>query len=115
MRKPRAIIYDDESMILEVLEQFFARRGYEVFLYGSPVVCPYENLFDSCSDLPRCADIIISDYNMPDMTGIELFQRQLSRGCKTDIKMKAIITGSCNEAILKHCKDLGCRYFQKPF
>ena len=40
MRKPRVIIFDDEPTLLELLELCFARWGYEVFSYRTPVVCP---------------------------------------------------------------------------
>ena len=115
MRKPRVIIYDDDAMVLDMLERFFSERGYEVDSYSSVVVCKYENITGSCENLSPCADIIISDFVMPKMTGIELFQRQLERGCKVDMKMKAIMSGYSDEKLVKQCEKLGCRFFAKPF
>jgi CheY-like chemotaxis protein len=83
MRKPRAIIYDDDAVVLDMLTQYFVKRSYQVYSYNEPVVCPlYESLADSCENLAPCADVMISDFQMPKMKGTELFQRQAKRGCK---------------------------------
>jgi FixJ family two-component response regulator len=116
MRKPRAIIYDDDARILKMLEFFLSDRGYEVYAYDKPVVCPVnEGFADSCENLAPCADVMISDFDMPKMTGIELFQRQTERGCRLDIKMKALMSGYADEDLASQSKDLGCSFFQKPF
>jgi CheY-like chemotaxis protein len=52
---------------------------------------------------------------MPEMTGLELLQRQSERGCKIDIKMKAIVSGYADEELVAKCRDLGCSFFEKPF
>lgn len=98
-----------------MLEFFFTKKGYEVLRYSSPEVCPFNNLADSCKDLNLCADLIISDYKMSEMTGTEMLQRQEERGCKVNNKMKAIMSGYNDEEILTVCKDRGYRYFHKPF
>jgi len=116
MRKPRVIIYDDDTIILDMLGHFFVKRGYEVCSYNSPTVCPpLEGLADSCENLSPCADVIISDYKMPEMTGIERLQRQSKRGCTVDSKRKAIMSGHADEGLMAQCRDLGCRFFEKPF
>ena len=115
MRRPRVIIYDDDPLILNMLELFFGMRGYEVRVFSSPVVCPYESLSDRCDKFNRCADLIISDFTMPVMTGVELFRLQAGRGCRLDISMKAIMSGYADEKIALQCKDLGCKLLSKPF
>ncbi|MFZ2196302.1 MAG: response regulator [Thermodesulfovibrionales bacterium] len=111
MRKPRVIIFNDDTMLLELLEFYFDRWGYEVFSYQTPIVCSA----GSCKSLASCADLVISDFKMPQMTGIELFQLQAQRGCRIDRKMKAIMSDYADGALLKQCKDLGYRFFGKPF
>ncbi len=116
MRKPRAIIYDDDEIILDLLTHFLLKRGYQVYAYKEPKVCPiYENKFENCSHLSPCADLMISDYQMPKMTGIELYQRQAMRGCSVDIKMKAVLSGSTDPSLVEQCTRLGCSFFKKPF
>ena len=115
MRKPRVIIFDDDAMLLELLEFYFDRWDYEVFSYQTPIVCPFNGSAESCESLAPCTDLVISDFKMPQMTGIELFQLQSQRGCRVGNKMKAVMSGHADEALLKECKDLGYRFFQKPF
>lgn len=116
MRKPRVIIYEDDVVTLNMLKRFFTKRGYEVYSYNEPQVCPlYEGLSNSCEKKDLCADLIISEFKLPIMTGIELFQRQSKRGCKMDSKMKAISSFYSDDELLKMCNDLGCRFFEKPY
>ena len=41
MRKRRAIVFDDESVVLDVLNKYLSGRGYEVFCFAEPMVCPF--------------------------------------------------------------------------
>lgn len=115
MRKPRVIIFDDDAMLLEILEFYFDKWGFEVFLHQGPEVCMSDGTGGSCKSLSSCADLMLSDFRMPRITGLELFQLQEQRGCKIDRKMKAIMSGNTDEALLRQCKDAGYRFFQKPF
>lgn len=116
MRKPRVLLYDDDQIVLDMLKLFFTRRGYEVFDYIEPVVCPLKkNPATRCDNFQPCVDVIISDYQMPVMTGIELLQNQSKKGCKVDSKMKVIMSGHSDEQIITQCNELGYSFFQKPF
>ena len=116
MRKPRIIILDDEPLILDMLGRFFGQRGYEVFLSAEPVICPlYEKSAESCEQLLSCADVVITDLKMPKMSGIELLERQTQRGCKLDIRNKAVMSAHLDEDAMKRIRNLGCTYFEKPF
>jgi CheY-like chemotaxis protein len=115
MRKPRVIIFDDNAIYLELLELYFTGLGYDVFSYSTPMVCPRNETFaDSCIYPYACADVLISDFKMPTMNGVELLQLQSKKGCKIDIKMKAIMSDFTNEEVIAECDELGCRYFEKP-
>ena len=110
------MLYDDDQIVLDMLKLFFTRRGYEVFDYIEPVVCPLnKKSAESCDNCHPCADMIISDYQMPKMTGIELLQNQSKRGCKVATKMKVIMSGYSDENIIAQCNELGYSFFQKPF
>lgn len=116
MRKRRAIIYDDNEVILEMLKSFLANRGYEVLCFDGPSECPiYEEDARSCPKTHKCADLIITDLKMPRMTGIELLRQQAERGCKLDRKNKAIISGYAEEEDFEAIRELGCAFFKKPF
>ncbi len=115
MRKKRAVIYDDVYVVLGVLKEYFLLRDYEVFTFQSPVICPLGEIEkNSCLKPYPCADIIISDFNMPKMDGITLFQQQLQMDCKVDVRNKAIMSGYLEEQHNKMLGELGIHFFQKP-
>ena len=103
--------------MLELLEKVLTRRDYEVITLTEPYLCPiYENNGSHClKDHPPCADVIIADHRMPQMTGIELLRTQAENGCRLACENKAIITGHLDEHELQCVKDLGCFYLAKPF
>jgi FixJ family two-component response regulator len=115
LRKPRVIIFDDDAILLGRLKFYFDKWGYEVFLHQSPLVCLFNGSTGSCKSLASCSDLMISDFRLPQITGLELFQLQEQGGCRVDRKMKAIMSDSADEALLRKCKDSGYRFFQKPF
>jgi DNA-binding response OmpR family regulator len=115
IRKKRAVIYDDDDTILKVLKEFLSMRDYEVFTFQSPVICPLGEIEkNSCLKPYPCADIIISDFDMPKMDGITLFQQQLQMDCKVDVRNKAIMSGYLEEEHIKMLGELGVLFFQKP-
>ena len=117
MRKPRVIILDDEVFILNMLRDFFLMRGYEVLSYNDPTsICPiYGNGGDICSSHHRCSDVMITDFDMPGANGVELLEYQSRKGCKLNIRNKAIISGYIDEKNRMKVRQLGCTFFQKPF
>lgn len=117
MRKPRVTIFDDEVFILSMLRDFFHMRGYEVLSYEDPTrVCP---LFgaegDACSYDSPCSDVMITDFNMPGINGVELLELQRKKGCRLSAQNKAVISGYIDERSRKKVREIGCRFFQKPF
>lgn len=114
MRKKRAIIYDDQEIVLKILEHFFQGLGYEVLMFEEPQACPLYEFQGKCdNDLP-CADIIISDFKMPRMNGLELIKGQIEGGCRLDVRNKAIMSGVIDECTERAIRNLGCRFFLKP-
>ena len=114
MRKRRAIIYDDDLVILNVLSMFFDLRGYDVIACREPVPCPVYVERGACSNLAPCGDVILTDYRMPKMTGTQLLEAQQLGGCKLTIRNKAVISGYLDTAAEDEVKRLGCTSFQKP-
>jgi len=114
MRKRRAIIFDDEPVVLLVLKDFFETRGYEVLAFREPVICPVYGDTAGCMNKAPCGDIILADYGMPTMTGIELLQAQARNGCKLTSKNKALLTGYRDDRKMQDIRDLGIAFFEKP-
>ena len=115
MRKPRAIICDDDHQILDLFRNVLEKLGYEVLTAETPMTCAfYRDHADDCPQHNRCTDILITDNSMPGMTGIELLEIQHQRGCKLISKNKALMTGNEDLELRKKAAELGCHVFPKP-
>jgi CheY-like chemotaxis protein len=116
MRRPRVHIFDDDVSNLKMLKYIMSQRDYEILTFGRPVVCPNNDAkSEKCNISKPCADVIITDYQMPGMTGIEMLLQQAQRGCKIDIRNKILISADLGIKGQKTLEGLGCRFFSKPF
>ncbi|MCK4839569.1 MAG: response regulator [Desulfobulbaceae bacterium] len=116
MRKLRVTIFDDDNNNLELLQLLLSRRDYEVLTFNGPVVCPvYQGQSNACSNGKTCADIIITDYQMPKMTGIEMLLQQVQNGCKIDRRNKAVMSADPDSIKREMLEETGCTLFSKPF
>jgi len=116
MRKRRAIVYDDEALITNMFKMYLSSLNYEVLTFAEPVAsCPiYTSDSDVCSRTAACADIVLTDYRMPRMNGLQLIEAQVKNGCKISIKNKALVSAYLDAAHLKRVEALGCAHFHKP-
>jgi DNA-binding NtrC family response regulator len=115
MRKRRAIIFDDNVVMMNLLKDFFILRGYEVLTVQEPVVCPVCDGKPDCAGLGSCADIIMTDFSMPALNGIERLSAQAKWGCRVPSRNKILMSGYIDEAKIKIVNDMGCTFFEKPF
>lgn len=107
--KIRAVLFEDDRWARSMLERLLGRRGYEVFAFPHPGLCP---LSHSSQCLVACADILVSDVDMPVTSGLEFVERQLRRGCK--VKNIALMSGAWSPEEIERARQLGCRTFEKP-
>ncbi|MBT7068050.1 MAG: response regulator [Verrucomicrobia bacterium] len=112
-RRPRAILFDDEPDLVRLLELLLKREGYEVFTYTDPSLCPLQQSHGcQCGEMQLCADLMITDIDMPNVSGLDFIEGQIRKGCK--IQKIAIVSGGWSEAKKKRAEDLGCAVFEKP-
>jgi CheY-like chemotaxis protein len=110
----KAIILDDDPLVLTLLNHILHRRGYEVMTYDNPTAysdCERE----TCQGLIQraCPDVIISDFDMPLVNGLEFFEALCRKGCRC--RHMAMISGSIpDQALLERLKELGIKFFAKP-
>jgi DNA-binding response OmpR family regulator len=110
------MVFDDEPAVLDLLKTFLSHRGYEVFCFSTPLACPdVMNKEIPCYHGKPCADILITDFKMPGMSGLELLELQRERGCSLDIRNKAVISGLVDEEEMNRIMMMGCSFFRKPF
>ncbi len=101
-------IIDDEPMVTQSIKNFLSlETDYEVLSFNSP-----QEALDTLKDRP--VDVIISDYLMPDINGIELLL-QLK-----EIQPQAtriLLTGYADkENAIKAINDVGLyQYIEKPW
>ena len=115
-RKPRVLIFDDDAHILSMLERYFSLKGYDALAFDEPSSCSiYGDSADKCDNLYPCADMMITDFDMPHMNGVEMLERQKERGCRLHAVNKAVISGFMEDEYLEKVKAMGCAFFKKPF
>ena len=110
----RVLIFEDNNFVRCTLKDFLGDFGYEVFTFEDPVASPlYKKNECDCRSGKTCADIIISDVNMPFVNGLDFIKGQIQKGCK--VKSRALMSGDWTHANLQSAENLGCRIFTKPF
>ena len=109
----RAVIFDDNDLIRYALWSLFDSRGYEVFTFPEPGLCPLHVVRECpCPGDSSCADLIISDVNMMGANGIDFLEQLTQKGCKQ--RHFGIMSGGFSAADLARASELGCKLFTKP-
>lgn len=112
--KLRAMVFDDDPVIRQLLETVCARCGYEVHAFAHPGLCPFAAEGPCpCESGVFCADIIISDLDMPFVKGLDFVEAQREKGCRCP--HIALVSGAWTERDIKRANALGCKLFAKPF
>ena len=112
--KMRILVFDDDSTIRVMLRKTLELHGHEVRDYPDAISCPlYLKKECTCSKNHACGDIIITDYNMPGLTGLEFIENQQQNECR--VQFYAVISGFLTKPIVDHARKLGCFVFKKPF
>ena len=112
--KYRVILLDDNEAVRGVLSEILADRGYEVLAFSTPAICPLQMTPECrCAVNQRCTDIIVSDLDMPYMTGLGFIENQKKKNCKC--QHLVLMSGNWTEQDLLRAHELGCKTFTKPF
>lgn len=117
MKKMKIVVFEDEPASATMVETMLVHSGHEVHVFPDPTLCPiYRDHGAQCPKNSPCADVLISDYQMPEMTGLEFFMLQRKRGCKALDQNKALVSGtSVNKSMRHDIEELGCHFIKKPF
>ncbi len=104
----RILVVDDEPVSLRVLQMQLHHGGYEVITATSG-----QQALKLA--LERCPDIVVADWRMPEMNGIDLC-RSLRRSTEGRGMYFLLVTGSSDENIIVEAFDAGVDDFvTKPF
>lgn len=112
-RGPTAVIYEDEPLVRATLTLLLERRGYQVLAFESPASCLTPGLKE-CRHPPGswCADVVLSDVNMPGGNGLDYVVGLRARGCRCP--HIALMSATWLPADEERARQLGCRVFRKP-
>ena len=115
MKPKKALIFDDEEMILDLLTEILTEKQFEVTAFPDPISFLSQQEKCSCHiESAPCFDVIITDNLMPGMTGLEFLERLKGFGCKLADNRKAIISGHLTEDDLIRAKKINVKVFHKP-
>ncbi|MGB7847598.1 MAG: response regulator, partial [Candidatus Acidiferrum sp.] len=107
------VIFEDDEGIRFFLWHFFDHRGYEVFTFPEPGLCPLHATQECpCPEGTSCSDIVISDVNMEGKNGLDYIEKLIRKGCKQ--QHFAVMSGAFSAADLLRGTQLGCALFSKP-
>jgi CheY-like chemotaxis protein len=112
--RSRVLVFEDNDALRSLIVDLLESRGFDVVSYSEPGHCSQYLEGDcSCPFEEACADAIITDLNMPGMTGLSLVEERIRHGCK--VIGRAIMSGGWTEKELQRARELDCQTFEKPF
>lgn len=114
--RTRILLFEDEATTRRMLTTYLRTKGFEVLDFSTPVNCAL--MMEQRCTCPRehaCADVIITDMNMPHMSGLELIRFQMEKGCHAPPQNKAVISAALSPEQVEEFRTLGCHYLRKPF
>lgn len=76
--KARLVVVDDDDLLRPILVGNLAQAGYDVHAFAEPVAA-----FDALTAKELEADLLILDWRMPSMTGLDLLQRLRRAGVES--------------------------------
>lgn len=113
MNTKTAIVIDDDNFFCNFLTDVLTGLNLKVASYSSPELFLSQLGVDNCPASLSCPDFILTDNQMPGMTGLEFLVRIKELGCKLPADRVAIISGRWDEGDMKKAESLGCQIFDK--
>ncbi len=110
----KALIFDDNDLVLNTLAMFLTSNAVDVSPHHYATCPMYEKKSVLCPVEIPAFNFIISDNNMPNMTGIEFYEDIETKGCKVPNKCKALLSGDVTQNLRNRAKKLGIEVFEKP-
>jgi len=109
----KILVIDDEKSIRDSLQWFLEDMGHEVMVASAPFDC-YVYQGGNCTNAVSCTDVLLIDYNLPEMNGLEFIQLLKERGCKGVTQNMILMSGDTTSIDMAVAKKLGCTVVQKP-
>jgi hypothetical protein len=116
VRKPRVIIFNYSGRVQHELSTFLSHNGYEACVVTVSETCPIydERENTTCPGPVLCCDVMVAVQERAPEKSVDLFDRQLSIGCKLTSRNKTIITHSLSREGFDHFTARGITLFGNP-
>ncbi|MDD5475955.1 MAG: chemotaxis response regulator CheY [Syntrophales bacterium] len=105
----KVLIVDDFSTMRKVIRNLLKQLGYENIVEAEDGVVALDAL------KKEKIDFVISDWNMPNMTGLELLKRVRADGALSKTPFLMVTAESLKENIVEAVKEGVDNYIVKPF
>jgi len=93
------LFLDDSEALVSAMVRSLSRRGYRVSGYSTP-----EGALDALRGQPRSYDVVVSDYIMPGMTGLDIAREVAA--IRPDLPM-VLFSGHIDEELRHKARELG--------
>lgn len=109
----RLLLLDDTDEVRSTMRDLLTEKGFEVLPYPDPSHCPLHQADQChCTADEICADVLITDLDMPHMTGLEFIQEIRRKHCK--VPHLAVLSGNADGLAQVQIEEPHCRIFAKP-
>ena len=95
------LFLDDSEALVSAMVRTLSRRGYRVSGYSRP-----EEALHALREQPRSYDVVVSDYIMPGMTGLDIAREVAA--IRPDLPM-VLFSGHIDEELRRKARELGVR------
>jgi two-component system, cell cycle sensor histidine kinase and response regulator CckA len=99
--RQRVMYIDDDDALVELTTRILQRRGYVVEGFTQP-----EQAIEAFQSDPARIDVVVTDFSMPRMSGLDLARALLAIRANTCI---VLTSGYVDDALLKRSHTLGVR------
>jgi CheY-like chemotaxis protein len=95
------LFLDDSEALVSAMVRSLSRRGYRVSGYSRP-----EEALHALREQPRSYDVVVSDYIMPGMTGLDVAREVAA--IRSDLPV-LLFSGHIDEELRRKARELGVR------
>jgi PAS domain S-box-containing protein len=95
------LFLDDSEALVSAMVRSLSRRGYRVSGYSRP-----EEALQALREQPRSYDVVVSDYIMPGMTGLDIAREVAAIRPELPV---LLFSGHIDEELRRKARDLGVR------